>query len=159
MNTIKFRLLGAVALLGVAAASGVWATELDCTMDYSMKGWSAFYKTAHGHGRVSCSDGKTVAVVLDLKGGGFTAGTSSIDNGHGTFKGVRDVTDVYGDYATAGAGAGAVESREASVLTKGDVSLELTGGGSGWNVGVAAGRFRIERDPKAAADAAGTTGQ
>lgn len=48
-----------------------------------------------------------------------------------------------GVYASAGAYAGAVNSAEAQVLTKGPVSLALSGKGKGWDIGVAFGKFTI----------------
>lgn len=121
------------------------AAEYDCEMRFSMSGWSAFYKTASGDGTVSCNNGQTLRVHLKAKGGGITFGKSSIENGRGEFSGVRDISEILGSYVSAEAHAGAVKSAKGQVLTKGEVSLALSGTGRGWDLGVAFGKFTIER--------------
>ena len=39
-------------------------------MTFSMKGWSAFYKTSKGEGTITCDNGESAAVTLKLTGGG-----------------------------------------------------------------------------------------
>jgi hypothetical protein len=105
-----------------------------------------FYQTATGSGVVRCSNGQSLSVHLRAKGGGLTFGKTRITHGHGKFAGVSNVRDVLGHYATAEAHAGAdQDAAKAQVMTKGNVSLALTGKGSGWNLGVAFGAFIIER--------------
>ena len=141
------RLLATVAALLVAMAfSGNVAAQggpLDCTLTFSMSGWSAFYKTLSGSGTVTCDNGQRMNVSISSKGGGLTFGKSRIDNGIGEFSGVRDIRDVLGGYAAAEAHAGAVKSAHAQVVTKGDISLALSGKGEGWDLGVAFGNFII----------------
>lgn len=132
------------ALLAVAAPAHA-RKDLDCEMRFSLAGWSAFYKTASGEGTVTCSDGSKLRVVIEAKGGGLTFGKSEISDGRGRFTEVYDIEDVLGAYASAGAHAGAAKSAEAQVLTKGPVSLALSGKGSGWDLGVAFGKFTIRR--------------
>jgi hypothetical protein len=86
-----------------------------------------------------------MAVKLRAKGGGLTVGKSTIDDGHGDFSGVSNITELLGTYASAEAHAGAVESAKAQVVTKGEVSLALSGTGTGWDIGVAVGNFIISR--------------
>ena len=142
------RLLATVAALLVAMAfSGNVAAQggpLDCTLTFSMEGWSAFYKTASGTGRVSCDNGQSMAVSIDAKGGGLTVGKSEIRGGRGTFSAVRDIRELLGTYVAAEAHAGAVKSSKAQAMTKGEVSLALAGTGEGWDLGVAFGAFTIE---------------
>ncbi|HEY6942190.1 MAG TPA: hypothetical protein VI238_12075 [Dokdonella sp.] len=133
------------ALLFVAAAPAHARKDLDCEMRFSLAGWSAFYKTASGEGTVTCSNGDTLRVVIEAKGGGITFGKSEIHDGRGRFTEVYDIEDVLGAYASAGAHAGAAKSAEAQVLTKGPVSLALSGKGSGWDLGVAFGKFTLRR--------------
>ncbi|AOH36065.1 hypothetical protein BGP89_06605 [Luteimonas sp. JM171] len=136
---------GAAALLAVAPLAGAQAQELSCTLDFSMSGWSIFYKTASGHGTVRCSNGQSMPVRIETRGGGLTLGRSRIDNGTGTFAGVKHINDVLGGYATAEAHAGLVRSAKAQVVTKGPVTLGLAGTGDGWDLGVAFGSFIISR--------------
>ena len=142
------RILAAAAALLLAALPAGHAraqAELSCTLDFSMSGWSIFYKTACGHGTVRCSNGQTMAVGIETRGGGLSIGRSRIDNGTGTFAGVKQINDVLGGYATAEAHAGLVRSAKAQVVTKGPVTLGLAGTGDGWDLGVAFGSFVISR--------------
>ena len=120
------------------------AKVLHCHLDFSMSGWSAFYKTASGNGTVKCSDGQTRAVHIRVKGGGLTFGKSEVKDGHGVFSGVYSIDDIFGHYAFSQAHAGAVKEANAMALTKGNVSLALTGLGHGWSLGVDFGAFIIE---------------
>ena len=90
-------LLTVAALTAPAAAN---ADDLSCRMHFSMKGWSVLYKTAKGYGTVSCSNGQTARVRLSSTGGGLVVGKSSIDDGHGDFSGVKDISNIFGDYAS-----------------------------------------------------------
>ena len=121
------------------------AANVKCEMKFSMKGWSALYKRASGTGTITCSNGQTANVKLEARGGGLTAGKSSIENGHGDFSKVKDIEEIFGAYADAEAHAGAVKSSGARAMTKGEVSLALTGTGRGWDLGIAFGKFRITR--------------
>jgi hypothetical protein len=131
--------LAMLAAMPAAHAAG----PVDCKLHFSMSGWSAFYKTLSGSGTVSCDNGQRLAVSIRSKGGGLTFGKSRIDNGVGEFSGVHDIRDVLGTYAAAEAHAGAVRSAHAQVVTKGDISLALSGKGEGWDLGVAFGNFII----------------
>lgn len=144
MKRTPFALLAGFALM-LAANSPANAQFYDCEMTFSLSGWSAFYKTASGLGTVTCSNGQRMRVKLSAKGGGISFGKSSIDNGHGEFSGIRDISEVLGGYATAEAHAGAVKSAKGQVMTKGSVSLALAGKGRGWDLGFAFGSFHIER--------------
>ncbi len=138
-------LSGALALaLAAVALPASAAGNIDCQLSFDLAGWSVFYKTASGDGMVTCDNGQSLPVHISTKGGGLTFGKSRIDNGTGEFSGVHAIRDVLGTYATAEAHAGAAKSSKAQVMTKGDVSLALAGTGSGWDVGVAFGKFVIE---------------
>lgn len=119
--------------------------EIHCRMEFSLKGWSAFYKTAKGEGHVTCSNGQSLAVDLKTEGGGLTFGKSDIKNGTGTFSPVASMDELLGSYAYAAADAGAVKSSAAHALTKSEVSLALAGTGDGFNLGVDVGKFTIEK--------------
>jgi hypothetical protein len=114
-------------------------------MDFSLKGWSAFYKTAKGEGTIKCSNGQSLAVEIKSEGGGLTFGKSDVKNGTGTFSSVASIDELLGSYAYAAADAGAVKSSAARAMTKGEVSLALAGTGDGWNLGVDAGKFTITK--------------
>lgn len=128
-------------LVGRAAVAA--EATVKCRMTFNMSGWSAFYKTSSGTGNVTCSNGESMTVKLSSEGGGLTVGKSSIENGVGEFSAVKSVSEILGSYATAEAHAGAVKSAKGQVLTKGEVSLALSGTGRGWDLGIAFGRFTI----------------
>lgn len=139
------RLALAACLLMIAAPAAQAQRLLDCEMTFSMSGWSAFYKTSSGTGTIRCSNGELMHVKISSKGGGLSFGKSRIEGGHGEFAGVQRIADVLGTYVTAEAHAGAVKSAKAQVMTKGEVSLALTGKGEGFDVGVAFGKFTISK--------------
>jgi hypothetical protein len=144
------RLALAVSLLAASIAStspvaSAQEANVDCQMSFTMKGWSAFYKTASGTGTIKCSNGQTATVKLSAKGGGLTVGKSSIEDGHGEFSAVHSIDEVFGSYVSAEAHAGAVKSAKAQVMTKGEVSLALSGKGRGWDLGIAFGKLTISR--------------
>ena len=143
-KTIRF--LSLVALVGSISVGGTArAGVLDCKLKFTMSGWSVFYKRADGTGTISCSNGQSMTVKLRARGGGLSAGKSTIRDGHGDFAGVNKIDDVLGNYVSAEAHAGAVKSSQAEVLTKGEVSLALSGKGEGWDLGVAFGKFSIKK--------------
>ncbi|MFL6620377.1 MAG: hypothetical protein ACJ8MH_17350 [Povalibacter sp.] len=131
--------------IGVPAVASAAAAEVTCTMTFEMSGWSAFYKTSAGTGHIKCTNGQSASVKLQAKGGGLTVGKSSIENGKGEFSGVKSIEEVFGSYASAEAHAGAVKSSKAAVMTKGEVSLALSGTGRGWDLGIAFGALTISR--------------
>ena len=133
---------GALALLMAAAPAA--ARDVSCRLDFDMAGWSVFYKTASGTGRVRCDNGQSMGVRISAKGGGLTVGKSEIRGGRGEFSGVHSIREVLGTYVAAEAHAGAVKSSKAQVMTKGEVSLALAGTGEGFDLGVAFGAFTIE---------------
>ena len=115
------------ALILFAGSSLTHAAGIDCEMTFSLKGWSAFYKTAKGEGTITCDNGTSFPVTIQTKGGGITFGKSEIRNGIGKFSEVAKTDDLFGSYAHAEAHAGAVKSSSAQALTKGEVSLALSG--------------------------------
>lgn len=133
--------IGAPAGLSAQAATG----SVECSMTYSLSGWSAFYKTASGSGTITCTNGQKARVRLQAKGGGITVGKTEILRGTGEFTGVSNIRDTFGSYAEAEAHAGAGKSAEAKVLTKGSVSLALKGKGRGFDLGFAFGKLVIQR--------------
>lgn len=131
------------AMLVTAAPAARATGPVDCKLHFSMSGWSAFYKTLSGSGTISCDNGQRMAIDIRSKGGGLTFGKSRIDNGVGEFSGVHDIHDIPGTYGAAEAHAGAGKSAYAQVVTKGDISLALSGKGEGWDLGIAFGNFII----------------
>ena len=83
-------------------------------------------------------------VKLSAKGGGLTVG-KSVEDGHGEFSSVAHIDDVLGSYAAAQAHAGAINSAQVQAMTKGEVSLALSGKGHGWELGISFGELKIER--------------
>ncbi|MBW8824605.1 MAG: hypothetical protein JF567_10405 [Xanthomonadales bacterium] len=138
-KTITIAALAAAALFAQNASAG----ELSCNLRFNLKGWSAFYKHSEGNGIVRCSDGSTLPVKIEAKGGGLTFGKSNIRDGQGKFSSVNNIHDVIGGYATAEASAAAGDAVKAQVVTKGPISLALSGKGKGVELGVSFGSFII----------------
>jgi hypothetical protein len=126
-------------------AEGADTRLADCKMTFSLSGWSAFYKTATGSGTITCSNGQSARVKIRAKGGGITFGKSEILTGTGTFTEARDISELFGSYAQSEAHAGAVKSGDVQAMTKGNVSLALKGTGRGFDIGIAFGKFTIQR--------------
>lgn len=141
-------LVAALAVLGLgltASPPARAAAMTVCQMDYTLKGWSAFYKVARGSGTITCDNGQTARVRISAKGGGLTAGKSEVREGKGKFSEVSSIGELFGTYASAGAAAGAVKSAEGMALTKGEVSLALSGKGTGFELGVSFGKFTLTK--------------
>lgn len=143
--TTIVRVATATALLCLLGAAQANAAGLSCRLDFTMKGWSAIYKKATGSGTVTCDNGATMQVALESKGFGLTAGKSTIDEGQGSITGLKTIDDVLGSYASAEADASAIRANAVNVLTKGEVSLALSGTGRGWELGVSFSDFRISK--------------
>ena len=133
--------VAAVLLAALPASAGMTA----CKLQYSLKGWSFIYKQYKGSGTVTCENGQSAEVSIVTRGGGLTVGKSEIENGKGVFSEVKDIAEVFGTYVSASAGAGATKSVEAQAMTKGEISLAISGTGRGMEIGVAFGSFTIER--------------
>lgn len=133
----------AALLATTSSPSQAAAANVDCKLSFNMKGWSAFYKTASGSGTITCSNGQSMQVKLSARGGGLTVGKSSIEDGRGEFSAVANIDELLGSYVAAEAHAGAVKSAKAQVMTKGEVSLALSGTGRGWDLGIAFGKLTI----------------
>jgi len=133
------------ALCFVATAADAGSGTTTCKMNYTLTVWSLVYKHASGQGTVHCSNGQHMSVKLSSNGGGLTVGKYTISDGFGEFAGVRSIDDVLGTYVAASADAAAVKAGTAQVMTKGEVSLALSGTGEGINLGVALAGFTISR--------------
>jgi hypothetical protein len=141
INGMMFIAALCIGVLAHAASAGATV----CRLHYSVQGWSAFYKTATGSGTIDCDNGQSSHVTIHVKGGGITFGKMKITNGEGKFSDVADIGELYGSYASAGADAGMVDAAQAKVITKGTVSLALSGTGKGVDIGVDFGEFRIDK--------------
>jgi hypothetical protein len=140
------QILPIAMVLAIALGSGpVRAADIDCELRCDLDSWSVFYKRSSGNGTITCNNGQTMQVRLEARGGGLTVGKSTITNGVGEFSGVSDISELLGAYASAEAHAGAGASAKGQVVTKGEVSLALSGTGKGWDLGIAFGNFRIKR--------------
>jgi len=77
--------------LGISTAE---AAETKCKTRFSLHGWSAIYETYTGFATITCDNGQSAKVLIDTKGGGLTAGKSSL-KGTGTFSGVSNISELY----------------------------------------------------------------
>jgi len=127
------------------APSGERGPLASCTMTFNLHGWSVFYKTAWGSGTIRCSNGEHARVKITAKGGGITFGKSDVLGGTGKFTGARNITELFGAYAQSEAHAGVGKSGDVQALTKGTISLALSGTGRGIDIGFDFGKFTIRR--------------
>jgi hypothetical protein len=140
--------IAAVASFCLIAAPFAMADDVDkknCDMTYTLKGWSAVYKTAKGEGTITCKTGETAQVEISVKGGGLTFGKTEIYNGKAEISGVKSIDEIFGSYAAASAHAGVVKEGAVEVMTKGHVSLALAGTGEGVDVGIDFSKFTISK--------------
>jgi opacity protein-like surface antigen len=140
---VKVILTAAAAAAFLAAPAA--ADLASCKMAFNLSGWSFVYKRMTGQGKITCSNGQRADVKIESNGGGFTIGKSDILNGEGTFSEVKDISEIFGTYAQAEAHGAATKGGAAQVMSKGEISLAIAGGGRGWDVGVSFGGFTIER--------------
>ena len=144
MNTCTKTLL-ATTLVLMATFGSTAQAKTDCKMKFTISGWSAFYKRSSGTGLITCNNGEMMRVRLEARGGGPSVGKSTIKDGKGEFSGVESINELLGSYVSAEAEAGAVKSAKGQVVTKGEVTLALSGTGQGWEVGIAFGKLSITR--------------
>ena len=145
MRQIKMDSLVKIILAGLLFFSFPAHAEMtSCRIEYSVEGWSFLYKEYKGVGIVRCVNGQQANVSIVSRGGGFTFGKSKIDRGTGTFSRIYDIKEIYGTYVSMGGHAGAVNSVEGRAMTKGEVSLVLTGKGRGFDFGFSLSAFSIK---------------
>lgn len=145
MRSFRFILPTFFLLFLVGASKQAWSVEkqTECKMTFNLKSWSVFYKSGRGSGTITCDNGQRAHVALRAQGGGLTFGKGKIVNGTATFSKVNRISELYGSYASAEAHGGAGKSGTAQALTKGEVSLTLSGTGHGVDIGFDFGRFKI----------------
>jgi len=158
-HTVLPLIIAAALVAAAGTASADDSTLTKCTMQFELKSWSFIFKSGTGHGTITCDNGQSAKVKLKSTGGGLTAGKSRVRDGTGRFTEVGDISELFGSYAVAGAHAGAGQSADASVVTKGDISLTLVATGTGVELGIAAGKFTIERDDDGGGEPAATGGE
>jgi len=142
----RFFVLG-LAGLGLALllpASDALALT-SCQMDFGLRGWSFIYRHSSGTGTVTCENGQSAEVQLTLHAGGFTAGKFDILNGRGKFSDVKDISEIFGTYLVASGHAGATKAVSGWAMTRGEISLAISGDGRGWTLGADIGGFTIKR--------------
>ena len=109
-----------------------------CQLKFTLKGWSAVYKTVRGSGTLTCDNGQKAKVKLQAKGGGLTAARSAVRDGLGKFSKVTDIGELFGTYV--GPPSGGV-----MIMKKGEVALALTGKGTGFDSGISFGEFTVTK--------------
>lgn len=134
----------ALLLSGLFLYSSSAVADMTCKLTYRMEGWSFIYKEYKGSGVVSCRNGQRANVAIISRGVGMTLGKSEIDNGIGVISDVKSIGEVFGTYVSLDGHAGATKSVEGRVMTKGMVSLALSGIGRGVDLGVTIGAFTIK---------------
>lgn len=114
-----------------------------CTMKYKLSGFSFGYKQYDGTGEVRCRNGQKAQVALSSKSIGFTIGKSEIE-GDGVFSEVKNINEIFGDYVSMESHIGFLNSLDAQLLTRGEISLALKGKGRGIDIGATIGDLSIK---------------
>ena len=138
---------GTVLIVGLVACVLPQSAQAGtkCTLRFELHEWSVFYASATGTGTITCDNKQSAKVTLRGKGGGLTMGKEKISNGRGSFTDVSDINELFGKYVAADTSAGAAKAADSQVMTKGEVSLAITGTGKGWELGFSMGEFTIQR--------------
>lgn len=139
----KFLFFVLLAVSSLFATSAI-ADMTRCKLQYSLKGWSFIYSEYRGTGSVTCQNGQSARVNIITRGGGLTLGKSEIINGKGKFSDVKNIGEIFGTYVAVNGHAGATKSVEGQAMTKGEVSLALSGKGRGFDLGIGLSAFTIE---------------
>lgn len=71
-------------------------------------------------------------------------GKSEIDSGTGVFSDLKSIDEIYGTYVSVDGHAGAIKSVEGRAMTKGEVSLAMSGKGRGFDIGFSIAGVTIE---------------
>ena len=123
----------------------MYAGSTECTLKFDLHGWSAFYESANGTGKITCDNGQSARVTIRSKGGGLSVGKFKISDGRGSFTDVASINEVFGKYVAADTNAGAAKAANTWVMTKDKVSLALAGTGNGWELGFSVDEFVITK--------------
>ena len=155
LTTLALRALLCALLVWAGAIATVYTAErpdkerngrtMDCEMRFNLKGITAFYETAKGEGIITCSNGQMAKLSIRATGGGIVSGSFEIVDGTGKFSDPGTIGELFGSYVQAEVYAGTGKSAALQVLTKGRISLVLTGTGRGVDFGFAFEKFTIER--------------
>ena len=137
-----FTILNIIGLSLANISSSAADPVISCTMTYSLSGFSLVYKQYDGSGNVSCSNGQQAQVKLASKSIGFTIGKSEIQ-GTGVFSDLKNINEIYGSFVALEGHAGLTKSVDGQVLTRGEISLALSGKGRGVDIGVTLGALTI----------------
>ena len=117
---------------------------MTCTMKFKMSGLSLIYKHYDGTGDIQCRNGDKAQVILTSNSVGFTIGKSEIE-GDGVFSEVKSINEIFGDYASMESHVGFINSFDAQLLTRGEISLALKAQGRGIDIGATFGDLNIKR--------------
>lgn len=146
MNRNKLPIVFAcIALAASANSASAAERDLSCQLSFTTTEWSIVFASAAGTGAVTCMNGESMPVIISAKGVGLTAGKWKIEQGRGKFTHVAAIDNVLGSYYGVSANVGVAKSGSAQALTKGKVSLALTGKGEGFDIGIAVSSFTISK--------------
>lgn len=144
MNCIKsLTIIASIVVSVTPDIARATERDLSCQLSFITTEWSIIYASAAGRGTVTCENGESMPVSISAKGIGLTAGKWKIQYGRGKFTDVVAIDNVLGSYYGVSANVGIEKAGSAQALTKGKVSLMLTGKGEGFDLGVAVSSFTI----------------
>lgn len=138
-------LIAAVACIMASPIFRAAEGHLDCTLRFTARQWSPLRGAVTGTGMLMCTDGSAVPVIVDASGPGITAERWNITDGWGVFDHVTRMEDALGRYTAIEGDIGVSAAGTVQTLTKGKLSLGLSGKGKGFVAGIAIRNFSISR--------------
>lgn len=143
VNKSTLPLLAAAAFATASTPLPATDHRLECRLSFTVRQWSPQQAAATGAGMVTCTNGSAMLVIVSARGPGIAAGRWDITDGRGTFAHVARIEDIPGSYAAIEGDIGVSAAGTVQALTKGGVSLRLSGKGRGFSAGIAIRDFSI----------------
>jgi len=127
-------MIASLAALVWGASASADSHLTSCTMAFESTEWALVVEAGNGQGKVTCENGQSADVRIELSGLGAALGEMKIDKGRAVFTNVKSIDEVFGSYTGSGGGGGAIKAGGGAALTKGDVSVVLYGVGRGMDL-------------------------
>jgi hypothetical protein len=145
MKKTALQLLAGMVLAVAPMMLSAAESHVDCNLRFTAGQWSPQQAAVTGAGMLTCTNGSAMPVMVGASGPGIAAGRWSITDGRGAFGRVARIEDILGSYAAIEGDIGVSAAGTVQALTKGKLSLRLSGKGQGFSAGIAIRDFSISR--------------
>lgn len=126
----------AFAIISPAALASDQGPSESCELSFTLTGWPAGIRTAHGSGIVTCET-QTMPVELDVQGDGLRIGAYK-----GEFSHMATIEDALGEYNQTEASGSPSRSSQTANMSNGKTSVTLSDTGKASNL-----KFTIKKAP------------